>query len=117
MPQRVLALAYRLVPSPRRIQGRPVSPRSTGSVQLICGEALLSSVILGILLTLAVGSVRMLQLRRLAKRPPVVERRRRGRLSHWYDHPRDKLKTLAVLDQTDLLSNPLHLPVDGATGR
>jgi uncharacterized integral membrane protein len=40
------------------------------------GIALLISAILGILLTLAVGSVRMLQLRRLAKRPHVVERRR-----------------------------------------
>ena len=39
-------------------------------MQPIRGEALLSSVILDILLTLAVGSVRMLQLRRLAKRPP-----------------------------------------------
>jgi uncharacterized integral membrane protein len=34
------------------------------------GIALLISAILGILLTLAVGTVRMLQLRRLAKRPP-----------------------------------------------
>jgi uncharacterized integral membrane protein len=41
------------------------------------GIALLISAILGILLTLAVGSVRMLQLRRLAKRPHVVERPRR----------------------------------------
>jgi uncharacterized integral membrane protein len=40
------------------------------------GIALLISAILGIVLTLAVGSVRMLQLRRLAKRPHVVERRR-----------------------------------------
>jgi uncharacterized integral membrane protein len=40
------------------------------------GIALLISAILGILLTLAVGSVRMLQLRRLARRPHVVERRR-----------------------------------------
>jgi uncharacterized integral membrane protein len=40
------------------------------------GVALLISAILGILLALAVGSVRMLQLRRLAKRPHVVERRR-----------------------------------------
>jgi len=40
------------------------------------GIALLISAILGILLTVAVGSVRMLQLRRLAKRPHVVERRR-----------------------------------------
>jgi len=43
---------------------------------LALGIALLISAILGILLTLAVGSVRMLQLRRLAKRPHVVERRR-----------------------------------------
>jgi uncharacterized integral membrane protein len=42
------------------------------------GIALLISAILGILLTLAVGSVRMLQLRRLAKRPHVVQRRPRG---------------------------------------
>ena len=40
------------------------------------GVALLISAILGILLALAVGSVRMLQLRRLAKHPHVVERRR-----------------------------------------
>jgi uncharacterized integral membrane protein len=43
---------------------------------LVLGIALLISAILGVLLTLAVGSVRMLQLRRLAKRPHVVERRR-----------------------------------------
>jgi uncharacterized integral membrane protein len=43
---------------------------------LVLGIALLISAILGVLLTLAVGSVRMLQLRRLAKRPHMVERRR-----------------------------------------
>jgi uncharacterized integral membrane protein len=41
---------------------------------LALGIALLISAILGILLTLAIGSARMLQLRRLAKRPRAPER-------------------------------------------
>jgi uncharacterized integral membrane protein len=40
---------------------------------LALGIALLISAILGILLALAVGTVRMLQLRRLARRPRMVE--------------------------------------------
>ena len=44
---------------------------------LALGIALLISAILGIVLAIAVGTVRMLQLRRLAKRPQVVERHRR----------------------------------------
>lgn len=44
---------------------------------LALGIALLISAILGILLAMALGTVRMLQLRRMAKRPQVVERPRR----------------------------------------
>jgi hypothetical protein len=61
--QRVLA-ALELQPGPHRPgEARPAfSEVLPGSVQPIPGEALLSSVILSILLTLAVGSVSMLQL-------------------------------------------------------
>jgi uncharacterized integral membrane protein len=45
---------------------------------LALGIALLISAILGILLAMAIGTVRMLELRRLAKRPQVVERPPRG---------------------------------------
>jgi len=41
------------------------------------GVALLIAALLGALLMLAIGTVRILQLRRLAKRPELVERRRR----------------------------------------
>ncbi len=43
------------------------------------GVALLVSALLGALLMLAIGTVRILQLRRMAKRPELMERRRRRR--------------------------------------
>jgi uncharacterized integral membrane protein len=46
-----------------------------GSMPL--GVALLVAAMLGALLMLAIGTVRILQLRRLARRPELVDRRRR----------------------------------------
>jgi uncharacterized integral membrane protein len=46
-----------------------------GSMPL--GVALLVSALLGALLMLAIGTIRILQLRRLARRPELVDRRRR----------------------------------------
>jgi uncharacterized integral membrane protein len=43
------------------------------------GVALLVSALLGALLMLAIGTVRILQLRRMGKRPELMERRRRRR--------------------------------------
>jgi uncharacterized integral membrane protein len=42
------------------------------------GVALLVAALLGALLMLAIGTVRILQLRRLAKRPELADRRRGG---------------------------------------
>jgi uncharacterized integral membrane protein len=46
-------------------------------ISMSLGVALLVAALLGALLMLAIGTVRILQLRRLARRPQLAERRRR----------------------------------------